>query len=97
MSAQNNAIGGTLEQKIDGQVRTIAYTAKRLSPAQRSYSATKGELAAVLLVLDTWRFYLQFRKFLLRTDHAAIEHLRGFKNPTGMMARWQQRFEEGYQ
>ena len=92
-SAENNAVGGTLSQVIDGKERVIAYAAKRLSPAQRSYSATKGELAAVLILLDTWRFYLLMRPFVLRTDHAAIVHLRNFKKPTGMVARWQQRLE----
>ena len=96
-SAENNAVGGTLEQyqTINGKGgrRVIAYAAKRLSPAQRSYSATKGELAAVLILLDTWRWYLLHRPFILRTDHAAIVHLRNFRSPTGMVARWQQRLE----
>lgn len=92
-SAENNAIGATLEQEINGQKRVIAYCAKRLSPSQRSYSATKGELCACLVALDTWRFYLQLRPFVLRTDHAAVQYLRTFRNPTGMLARWQQRIE----
>ena len=92
-SAENNAVGMTLEQEINGRKRVIAYGAKRLSPTQRSYSATKGELAACIIALDTWRFYLQLRPFVLRTDHAAITHLRNFKNPQGMAARWQQRLE----
>ena len=78
---------------IDGRKRVIAYAAKRLSPAQRNYSATKGEVAGVLIILDIWRFYLQLRPFILRTDHNAISFIRGFKNPTGMLSRWQQRLE----
>ena len=96
-SADNNAVGGTLEQFQEingvGGMRVIAYAAKRLSPAQRSYSATKGELAAVLILLDTWRWYLLHRPFVLKTDHSAIQYLRNFKNPTGLTARWQQRLE----
>ena len=92
-SAENNSVGGTLEQRINGTMRVIAYAARRLSPAQKSYSATKGELAAVLILLDIWRWYLLMRPFILRTDHAAIVHLRNFKNPTGQMSRWQQRLE----
>lgn len=51
LGAENNAVGGTLEQRIDGRPRVIAYAGKRLSPAQRSYSPTKGELAGVLIIL----------------------------------------------
>ena len=40
-SADNNAIGGTLSQSQDGHERIICYAARRLSPAQRHYSATK--------------------------------------------------------
>lgn len=41
-SAENNAIGGTLSQRQDNHERVICYAARRLSPAQRNYSATKS-------------------------------------------------------
>ena len=37
-------------------------------------------------MLSIWK-----KKFVLRTDHAAIQWLKNFKEPTGQLARWLER------
>ncbi len=38
--------------------------------------------------------YLLGRPFLVRTDHAALQWLQGFKEPEGQMARWLEQLQE---
>jgi hypothetical protein len=87
-SCDNRAIGGVLSQEQEGRERVICYGAKKLSPSQANYSATKGELFAIIYFLRHWRFYLQYRKFKLRTDHRALTWIRTMEAPTGMVSRW---------
>ena len=41
--------------------------------------------------MEHYKCYLYGRKFILRTDHAAIQWLKNFKEPTGQLARWLER------
>lgn len=87
-SLENNAIGAVLSQKQNGLERVIAYGAKKLSPNQRNYPSTKGELCAIIYFLDHWKYYLQFRKFTLRTDNQALTWIKTMQAPKGMIQRW---------
>ena len=87
-SAENNAVGAVLSQKQDGKERVICYGAKRLNKAQAAYSPTKGELAGVIIFMQKWKYFLQHRHFLLRTDHRALCWIRSMVEPTGMIQRW---------
>ena len=83
------AIGGVLSQVQDGQERVIMYGARKLNKSEKSYSSNKGELLAILHFINKWKYYLQFRPFILRTDHHALTYLRTMKEePRGMIARW---------
>ena len=87
-SAENAAIGGVLSQVQDGKERVIAYGGRKLNAAQKNYSPTKGELWAFLYFLKHWKYYLLHRRFLWRTDHAALTHIKSMDPPQGMVARW---------
>ena len=93
-SGTSNSIGGVLcQDDINGNERVISYAARRLNKSQRNYSATKGELCGILTMMDIFRYFLQFRKFKLRTDHHALKWLQSFQQPTGLYARWQARLQ----
>ena len=81
-------IGGVLSQKQQGVERVIAYGAKKLPKHRRNYSSHKGELYAALTFMRHWSYYLYFRPFVLRTDHAALKWLRTMEPPTSMALRW---------
>ena len=87
-SADNNAVGAVLSQKQDGFERVICYGAKRLTKSQAAYSPTKGELAGVIIFMQKWKYFLQHRKFVLRTDHKALCWIETMVEPTGMIQRW---------
>ena len=87
-SAETKSMGGVLSQVQNGAERPILYSAIRCTTAQRNYSATKGELCAVICFIKKWKYYLQYKKFTLRTDHQALKHLHTMEAPSGMVARW---------
>ena len=87
-SADPGAIGGVLSQVQDGVERVICYGARKLTPRERNYSSNKGELLAFIHFIHSWKYYLQHRLFLFRTDHQALQWLSTMKAPTGITARW---------
>ncbi len=87
-SGDPGAIGGVLSQVQDGEERVIAYGAKKLNSAEKSYSSHKGELLAAIYFIRYWKYYLQYRPFRLRTDHEALKWIRGLEEPKGMILRW---------
>lgn len=92
--ASNFGIGGVLSQIQQGQEKVIGYFSKTLSKPERNYCVTRKELLAVVKSAEHFYKYLYGRKFLLRTDHAALQWLLRFKNPEGQMARWIERLQE---
>jgi hypothetical protein len=72
----------------DGKERVICYGANKLSKLQANYSSNKGELTAIIHFLIAWKYYLQYRPFLLRTDHQSLTWIHTQDAPTGMIARW---------
>ncbi|NER53086.1 MAG: FAD-dependent oxidoreductase, partial [Symploca sp. SIO1A3] len=80
-SHDNRAIGAVLSQLQEGKERVICYGAKKLTKGQANYSATKGELYAIIYFLRYWRYYLQWKPFTLRTDHKALTWIRTMDAP----------------
>ena len=80
--------GAVLFQEQDGEQRVIAFASRKLSKSQRNYSTTRKELLACVLFVQHFRHYLLGKKFRLRTDHASLQWLINFKQPSGMIARW---------
>ena len=92
--ASNTAIGGVLSQKDEQGERVIAYFSKTLSQPEKNYCVTRRELLAVVRTLKHFHKYLYGQKFLLRTDHSALQWLMTFKEPEGQVARWIQQLQE---
>ena len=86
--ASNDAIGGVLSQKINGDEHVIAYASRTLSKSERRYCVTRKELLALVHFVKYFRHYLYGKKFLVRTDHGSLRWLMNFKNPEGQVARW---------
>ena len=67
----------------------IAYASRALTKAERQYSVTKRELLAEVWAAQNFRSYLVGRRFVLRTDHAALQWLFEMQDAEGQLARWQ--------
>ena len=86
--ASDWAIGAVLSQSQDGCERVIAYGSRLLSIAEVHYCTTRKELLAIVYFVKYFKQYLLGRKFLIRSDHAALQWLRRTPNPVGQQARW---------
>merc|ERR1711974_114785 len=82
------AIGGVLSQEQNGKEVVIQYGARKLTQHEQNYSSNKGELLAVIHFMRKWRYFLQDKKFLLRTDHEALKYFKTMEHPRGMIARY---------
>ena len=81
-------IAGVLSQKQNGVERPICFGAKKLPNSAKKYSPNKGELSAIVHFIKQWRYYLQFRHFILRTDHSSLTSLKHMTAPDGQVSRW---------
>ncbi|BHF63754.1 hypothetical protein SprV_0200674900 [Sparganum proliferum] len=93
--ASDTAIGAVLsQQQSDGTERVIQYLSRSLTKAERRYCVTPKEMLALTHFVEECRPYLQYRPFIVRTDHSALTWLRNFKNAEGQVARWQEKLAE---
>ena len=59
-----------------------------MTPGEKNYPPTKGELAALIYALRKWEHILRYKPFLLYTDHQALKWLNTMKAPCGIYWRW---------
>lgn len=94
--ASATAIGYVLGQIDDeGRERVINYGGRALRPAERKWSISERECLAVIDGIKHNRVYLAHRKFIVKTDHSAIQYLNGTKDLSGRLGRWML-FLQGY-
>ena len=85
--ASDEALGLVLQQEQDGMLKVIAYVSRVLQHAERNYCTTRKELLAVIYGLKHFRQFLLGRRFVCRTDHAALTSLFRTPEPVGQQAR----------
>ena len=78
--ASNRGLGAVLSQCQDGIERVIGYGSVTLNTAQKNYSTTEKELAALRFGVKHFKPYVYGRRFILRTDHKALVYLNQMKN-----------------
>ncbi len=86
--ASGYAVGAVLSQLQEGRERVLAYYSKVLTRPERHYCVTRRELLAIVKSIQHFHHYLYGQKFLIRSDHAALQWLLHFRNPEGQIARW---------
>ena len=84
--ASDYALGGVLVQ----EGHPVAYESRKLSEAERRYTAQEKELLAVIHCLRVWRHYLLGSKFVVKTDNTAVSHFLTQPKLTPKQARWQE-------
>ena len=93
--ASDRAIGGILSQRDkNGKEQIVHTSSKTLDKAQTNYSVTDKELLAVVKCLEHFRHYLLGKKFLLKTDHKALEYLWQTKNPSSRLLRYSLKLQD---
>ena len=72
VDASDLAIGGVLEQRIDGMWKPLAFFSKQLRAPEQKYSAFDRELLALHLAIRHFRYFLEGRVFTVYTDHKPL-------------------------
>ena len=78
--ASDVGLGAVLSQCQEGEERIIGYGSVSLNKAQKKYSTTDKELAALRFGVKHFKPYIYGRKFIVRTDHKALIYLNQMKN-----------------
>ena len=71
--ASEYGLGAVRSQQVNGCEKVVAYASRVLNKAERKYSVTRKELLAVVTFAKHFRSYLLGRRFVLRTDHSALQ------------------------
>ena len=72
VDASQGAIGGSVQQLVDGAWQPLAFFSKKLSETEQNYSAYDRELLAAYASIKFFRHLLEGRNFTLYTDHKPI-------------------------
>lgn len=70
--ASASAVGGVLQQTVDGQTQPLAFFSRQLKPAECRYSTFDRELLAIFLTIRHFRHNLEGRDFVIFTDHKPL-------------------------
>ncbi|OWY94230.1 polyprotein [Phytophthora megakarya] len=73
--ASKFAVGGVLFQVVEGIERPIAYTSRKMKPAEINYPTQQQELLAIIHALRAFRIYCLDKPPIVKTDHNRLEGL----------------------
>ena len=72
VDASDRAVGGKLEQFLDGLWCPVAFFSRKLTNAERKYSAFDCELLAIFLSVKHFRHHIEGRQFTIFTNHKPL-------------------------
>ena len=72
VDASDLAIGGVLEQFLDGNWKPLAFFSRKLDKAQKSYSTFDRELLAMYSAVKHFSYFIEGRRFHIYTDHKPL-------------------------
>ena len=55
--------------------RPLAFISQALAPRHVGLNIYEKELLAVIFVVDKWQYYLEERRFIIKTDHESLKFL----------------------
>ncbi|GKT28560.1 hypothetical protein ADUPG1_000727, partial [Aduncisulcus paluster] len=79
--------GAVLKQFKEGKWFPIQYISKKFSAVQRRWATIEQEAYGIVYAVNTLRYYLLDKHFVINTDHRNLLYLR--KNPSAKVIRWQ--------
>ena len=88
--ASQEAIGAVLSQKSDGGDHPVGFMSRKLSPAERRYSAIERELLGVVWSVGQFRPYLFGNFFEIRTDHMPLIWVNKLKETSARIVKWKE-------
>jgi hypothetical protein len=86
--ASGVGVGAILSHVRDKIENPIAFYSRTLNQYERKIRITKKELLAIIFGISKTREFIYGKHFYIVTDHKALKHILGFKDPHGRLARW---------
>lgn len=86
--ASDIGVGAVLLQGTQEDRHPVAYISHKLFPREVRYSMFEKECLAVKWALDTLKYYLLGREFVLETDHKALQWMDRMKDSNARITRW---------
>ena len=80
-------MGAVLSQAYDTGDHPMAFKSRKMNSVEANYPTHERELLAIIHVLETWRHYLEGRKFKVITDHYSLNYLMMQPNLSKRQAR----------
>ena len=74
VDASDIAMGGQIEQKVGDRFVPIAFFSKKLSTAEKKYSAFDRELLAIYSSIQHFKHFVEGRNFTIWTDHKPLTY-----------------------
>lgn len=86
--ASGVGLGAVLLQGEEGNQLPIQYISRKLFPREKRYSTIEKEALAIKWALDTLKYYLIGKEFVLETDHRALQWIHKMKDTNARITRW---------
>ncbi|UYV70924.1 hypothetical protein LAZ67_8001121, partial [Cordylochernes scorpioides] len=87
--ATTQGIAGVLKQvHPDGNIYPVQYYSRALRSYERNHTISELECLAIVECVDKFRVYLLGTRFVIYSDHHALQWRKTIKDPTGSLFRW---------
>ena len=86
--ASGVGLGAVLLQGEGEDRRPVHYISRKLFPRETRYSTVEKECLAIKWSVDTLKYYLMGKEFVLETDHRALQWLHRMKDSNARITRW---------
>ena len=90
LSCDASAVGlGCVLSNLDeqGRMLLVAYGSKTLKGPERHWTVTEKELFSIYTFVKKFKHFLGGRKFLVQSDHHALQFISGARDSTGKITR----------
>ena len=94
VDASDTGAGACLQQKQDGEVRTIGYVSMAFSTTQKNYSTIERELSAILFGCTKFKSFIYGIPFTLYTDHKPLIYMNNMAPHNSRIQRTLQELSE---
>jgi len=68
-----------------------------MNKAEKSFAASEAEMLASVWAAKYFRCYLYGRKFVVKTNHAALTYLKNFRDQNAQPMRWSLKLRSKWQ
>ncbi|GFO42089.1 retrovirus-related pol polyprotein from transposon 17.6 [Plakobranchus ocellatus] len=86
--ASDFGIGAVLLQDRDGTLMLCRYASRKVLPRECRYSAIEREALALVFAVTQFQRYLNFKHFVLQTDHKPLAYLRTGSPKNARLMKW---------